>query len=69
VGGQRHARTALTAGMRPGTYFTGGWVGPKAAWTGARDLVHTRVPFSDPPAHSESVFGQTDKNVDESKRG
>ena len=28
VGGQRHTPAALLPGKRPGTHFTGGWVGP-----------------------------------------
>jgi hypothetical protein len=31
VSGQRHAPAAFTPGERtPGTYWTGGWVGPRA---------------------------------------
>jgi hypothetical protein len=30
VGGQRHASSALPPGKRPGTYYTGGWLGPRA---------------------------------------
>ena len=30
VGGQRYAPAALPQGKRPGTHFTGGWVGPRA---------------------------------------
>jgi hypothetical protein len=29
VGGQLHAPAALPPGKRPGTHFTGGWVGPQ----------------------------------------
>ena len=29
VVGQRHARVALLPGKRPGTHYTGGWVGPR----------------------------------------
>jgi len=68
VGGQRHAPAALPPGMTPGTHYTGGWVGPGAAWKGARNLFHTGIPFPDLPARSKSMFGQTDKNVDKSKR-
>jgi len=31
VGGQLHAKTTLTPEKRPGTYCTGGWVGPRAS--------------------------------------
>jgi len=34
VGGQRHAPAALHPEKRPGTYCTGGWVGPKAGLDG-----------------------------------
>jgi hypothetical protein len=34
VGGQRHAPAALPPGNRPGTYCTGGWVGPRAGLDG-----------------------------------
>ena len=34
VAGQRHTLTALSLGNRPGTPFTGGWVGPKAGLDG-----------------------------------
>ena len=59
---------ALPAGMRHGTHCTGGWVGPRAAWKGARNLFHTGIPSPDPPPRSESMFGETDKNIDKSKR-
>jgi hypothetical protein len=28
IDGQRHASASLTPGKRPGTHFTGGWLGP-----------------------------------------
>jgi len=31
VGGQQHALAALYPWERPGTHFTGGWVGPRAS--------------------------------------
>jgi hypothetical protein len=34
VGGQLHAPAALPLGKRPGTYCTGGWVGPRAGLDG-----------------------------------
>jgi hypothetical protein len=34
VSGQRHAPAALyPRGKTPGTYCTGGWVGPRGPWT------------------------------------
>ena len=35
--GKRHAPGALTPGKRPGTYFTGDWVGPRAGLGGYGD--------------------------------
>ena len=34
VGGQRHLPAALPQGKRPGTHFTGGWMGPRAGLDG-----------------------------------
>ena len=34
VGGQRNAPDAIRPGKRPGTYFIGGWVGPRASLRG-----------------------------------
>jgi hypothetical protein len=34
VSGQRQAPAVLPLGNRPGTHFTGGWVGPKAGLDG-----------------------------------
>ena len=34
VGGQRQALTALLPGKRPGTHFTGGWLGNRAGLGG-----------------------------------
>ena len=39
-GGQRHAPTALPPGKRPGTHFTGGWVGPRAGLDGCGKSRH-----------------------------
>jgi hypothetical protein len=36
--GQRHAPAALPSGKRAGTHCIGGWVGPRAVWTGAEYL-------------------------------
>jgi len=35
-GGQPHARAALYPQERPGTHFTGGWVGPRAGLDGRK---------------------------------
>ena len=42
VSGQQHARAALYRRQRPGTDFTGGWVGFRAIWT-ADNLVSTGI--------------------------
>ena len=34
LGGQHHAPAAIPLGKRPGTHFTGGWVGPRAGLDG-----------------------------------
>jgi len=42
VSGQQHAPAALYPRERPGTYFTRGWVGPRAGRSGrAENLVPT----------------------------
>jgi hypothetical protein len=38
VSGQQHALAALYPRERPGTHFTGGWVGPKAGLDGQKIL-------------------------------
>jgi len=39
VSGQQHAPAALYPRERPGTHFTGGWVGPRAGLEGTENLV------------------------------
>jgi len=36
VSGQQHAPAALYPRKRPGTHFTGGWVGPRAGLDGQK---------------------------------
>jgi hypothetical protein len=36
VSGQQHAPAALYPRERPGTHFTGGWVGPKTGLNGPK---------------------------------
>jgi len=36
VSGQQHAPAALYPRERPGTHFTGGWVGPRAGLDGRK---------------------------------
>jgi hypothetical protein len=50
LGGHRHAPAALPPGMRPNTYFTGGWVGPRAGLDGcAKSRLHPDS-FPGPPS-------------------
>jgi hypothetical protein len=56
VRGQRHAPAALYPWERPGTYCTGGWVGPRPVWTGAENLAHTGIWSLDRPARSQSLY-------------
>jgi hypothetical protein len=50
VGGQHHAPTALPLGKRTGTHGIGGWVGPRAGWTGAENLTPTGILSPSRPA-------------------
>jgi hypothetical protein len=43
--GQRHAPAAFYPRGRPGTHFTGGWVEPRAGWTGAENLAPTKIRY------------------------
>ena len=52
VSGQQQAPTALGPREKPGTHFTGGWVGLRAVWTGAKNLVTTGIRTLDRPARS-----------------
>ena len=40
VSGQQHAPAALYPRKRTDTHFTGGWVGPRAVWTGGKSRPH-----------------------------
>jgi hypothetical protein len=57
VGGQGHAATALPPGKRPGTHFTGGWMGRKAGLEGCGKFVSTRILSPGRTARSESLYG------------
>jgi len=53
--GQKHAPAALYPRERPGTYFTGGWVGPRAGLEGRKISTHwDSIP--DRPVHSQSLY-------------
>ena len=41
---------------RPGTHFTGGWVGLRAIWTGAENLAATGIRSPDRPARRQSLY-------------
>jgi len=53
VGGLRYV-LAVYPRERTGTRCTGGWVGPRAVWTGAENLASTGIRSLDLPALSES---------------
>jgi len=55
VNGQQHAPAALYPQERPGTHFTGGWVGPGPFWTGRKSRPH-RDSIPDLPAGSQSLY-------------
>jgi len=54
--GQQHAPAALYPRERPGTHFTGGWVGPRAGLDGCRKSRPQRDWIPDRPAHSQSLY-------------
>ena len=58
MNGQQHAPAELYPEERPGTNFTGGWVGPKAGLDGRKISSH-RDSIPDRPARS-SVAIQTE---------
>jgi len=43
VGGQSYAPAALPPGKRPGAHYIGGWMGPRAVWTGAENRTPTVI--------------------------
>jgi hypothetical protein len=43
VSSQQHAPAALYVRERPGTHFTGGWVGFRAGLEGRKNLVPTGI--------------------------
>jgi len=51
VRGQRHAPAAFYSRERPGTYCTGGWVGPRAGLDGGKSRP-TGIRSPDRPARS-----------------
>jgi len=57
VSGQQHALAALYLRERPGTHFTGGWVGPRAGLDGRKI---SSPPGLDPGPSSPLVSRYTD---------
>jgi len=55
VRGQRYAPAALYPGERPGTHFTGGWVGPRAGLDGQKISSPLELEL-DRPARSQSLY-------------
>jgi hypothetical protein len=49
IGGQGHAPAALPLGKKLGTYFTGGWVGLRAALNGCGKSRHYQDSIPLPP--------------------
>ena len=57
VRGQHHAPAALYPQERPGTHFTGGWVGPRAGLDRCgKSRPPTGIRASDRPARSQSIY-------------
>ena len=55
--GQRHALAALYPQERPGTHYTGGWVGPRAGLDRCgNSRFPTGIRFPDRPARSQSLY-------------
>ena len=57
VSGQQHAPAALYLRERPGTHFTGGWVGPRADLDGRKI---SSPPGFDPGTSSPQLSRYTD---------
>ena len=58
VSGQQHSPAALYPRQRPGTHFTGGWVGPRAGLDrcGKSRPPPTGIRSPDRPARSQSLY-------------
>ena len=56
VSGQQHAPAALYPRERPGTHFTGGWVGPRFGLDGQDILTRTEIRSPDRSARSQSLY-------------
>jgi len=56
VRGQRYAPSAPYPREKPGTHFTGGWVGLRAGLDRCGKSRPTAVRSSDRPAHRQSLY-------------
>jgi len=56
IDGQHHNPAASPPGMRPSTYYTGGWVGTRAGLDGYGKSHPTMIQFLVCPAHIKSLF-------------
>ena len=54
--GQRQASAALCPRERPGTHYTGGWVGPRAGLDRCGKSRPTGIRSPDRPARSQSLY-------------
>ena len=58
VSGQQHAQAALYPRERPGTHFTGGWLGPRAGLDGRK--ISSPPGFDPGPCSQQSVATPTE---------
>jgi hypothetical protein len=56
MGGQRHAPAALPLKNKPGTHYTGDWMGPRSVWMRAENLTTTWIRSRDRPTRSEPLY-------------
>ena len=56
VSGQQHSPAALYPRERPGTHFTGRWVGPRAGLDRCGKSHPHRDSITDRPARSQSLY-------------
>jgi len=71
VSGQQHAPAALYPRERPGTHFTGGWVGPRAGLDGRK--ISSPPGFDPGPSRQKLIYLSFNKSnsmsCSASKRG
>jgi len=56
LGGQRHIPAILPPGKRPGTHFTGGWMGHRTGLEGRGKSRAHQDQSTDRPACNESLY-------------